>query len=65
MAFYADIVDLAADIGTVEFKHISREANKVAHELARMCFIIKNHCNWDDDPPSFVLSSFINDVKIN
>ena len=41
VAFYADIVDLVADIGTMEFKHVPREANKVAHELARMCFILR------------------------
>jgi hypothetical protein len=64
VAIYADCTDLATEIGEVKFSHISREANKVAHELARQCFIDKSDCNWVDEPPSFVLGSFINDVTL-
>jgi ribonuclease HI len=63
-AIYADCTDLATEIGEVKFSPISREANKVAHELARQCFIDKADCNWVDEPPSFVLGSFINDVTL-
>ena len=62
VAIFADIVDQVTNIGAVQFNHIPREANKVADELARKGFSDKMHCIWDDDPPSFVLSSFINDV---
>jgi ribonuclease HI len=62
---FADIVDLASNIDKLEFKHIPREANLVAHEIARSCFVIKVNCTWDDDPPSFLLSSLINDVTMD
>jgi hypothetical protein len=64
-AIFADIVDLASNIDKLEFKHIPREANMVAHEIARNCFVQKVNCNWDDDPPSFLLSSLINDVTMD
>jgi hypothetical protein len=35
---FADCVDLAISIGDVSFSHCLREANKVAHELARFCY---------------------------
>jgi hypothetical protein len=37
----------------------------VAHEIARNCFVHKVNCTWDDDPPSFLLSSLINDVTMD
>jgi hypothetical protein len=40
-AFYADCVDMAANIGEVSFCHVLREVNKVAHELAKDCFFGK------------------------
>ena len=60
----ADCIDLMALIGSVSFKHCPREANEVAHELARSCFIDKISCNWVDEPPSFILGKLINDVTI-
>jgi ribonuclease HI len=35
---FADCVDLIPSIGTVSFKFCPREANYVAHEIARFCF---------------------------
>jgi ribonuclease HI len=61
-AVYANCIDLSTSIGTVIFSHILREANKVAHELARVGFIDKTNCNWDDEPPDSILSSLLNDV---
>ena len=37
-AVFADCMDLAALIETISFKHCPREANEVAHELARSFF---------------------------
>jgi hypothetical protein len=37
---------------------------KTAHELARKCFIDKNSCNWDDEPPSFLFGTLIHDVTV-
>jgi ribonuclease HI len=61
-AILADCMDQVASIGNVSFVHCPQEANKTAHELARVCFTDKNSCNWDDEPPSFLLGPLINDV---
>jgi ribonuclease HI len=63
-AIFADCVDLATTIGTVSFHYCPREANKVAHELARASFSNANSCNWDDEPPSFLLPFLLDDVTI-
>ena len=63
-AIFADCVDLIVSIGKVIFTHCPREANGVAHELARQCFVSKISCNWIDEPPSFILDKFLNDVTI-
>jgi ribonuclease HI len=61
---FADCLDHVASIGNVSFVHCPRDANKTAHELARKCFIDKNSCNWDDEPPSFLLDTLIYDVTV-
>jgi hypothetical protein len=50
-AIYADCVDLATLLGNVTFKYCSREANGVAHEIARFSFSSRSSCNWVDEPP--------------
>jgi hypothetical protein len=54
----------AGAIGRVEFNHYGRDLNKVAHSLARECFISKTTCNWVDEPPSFIPDRLVNDVMI-
>ena len=44
--------------------HSPREANQVAHEIARFSFCNKNSCNWLNEAPSFLLSNLVNDVII-
>jgi hypothetical protein len=61
-AIYADCNDLSTSIGNIMFRHILREANKVAHEFARVAFLDKTNCNSDDEPPDSILNSLINDV---
>jgi ribonuclease HI len=63
-AFYADCIDLSSSIGTVKFNYCSREANQVAHELAKFSFLNALSCSWVDEPPSFLLGSLLNDVTI-
>lgn len=57
----ADIFDdcrlLDTGFREITFEHCNREANEVAHELARHSF---NDCIWDDDPPSFLFAKLIN-----
>ena len=50
-AIFADCVTLVAEIGSVSFSFYPREANRVAHSLAKHCFSVKNSCNWVDKPP--------------
>ena len=63
-AIFADCVDMASTIGIVTYRHCLREANKAAHEIARVCFHNKDSCNWVDEPPSFLLDSLLDDVTI-
>ena len=61
---YADCVDLVTEIVTVQFSHCLREANDVAHEIAKHSY--ENHlsCNWVDDHPSFLTEYLVNDVSV-
>lgn len=61
-AIFADCVDHVASIGTVFFKHCPREANGVAHDLAKHSFSNRTSCNWVDEPPGFLLDTLLNDV---
>jgi hypothetical protein len=53
-----------AMIGKVEFKHYPREANRVAHVIARNSVDSKSSCSWVDEPRSFVLQTLVDDVTI-
>ncbi|KAM1030125.1 hypothetical protein FF1_034007 [Malus domestica] len=37
------------------YSHIRRQANIVAHHLARFSLSIGNHCEWLSSPPTFIL----------
>jgi ribonuclease HI len=63
-AIYADCVDIASTIGSVSFIRCPREANQVAHEIAKSSFLNKLSYNWDDEPPSFILDRIIHDVIV-
>jgi hypothetical protein len=63
-AIYADCVDMSVSIGNVSFRHSFREANKVAHVLARESFCNKLTCNWVEEPPGFLLDDLLNDVTV-
>ena len=63
-AVFADCIDKVATIGVVSFRHIGRDANQVAHELARASYDSKQSCNWVDEPPSFILDRLLHDVTI-
>jgi ribonuclease HI len=63
-AIFADCIDIVTNIGDISFRCCPRDANQVAHELAKYSYAHKISCNWDDDPPSFLLDRLLNDVKI-
>ena len=48
----------------IAIEHTSREANQVAHELARQAMLRKENCIQDDDPSSFIVHLLSNDVTI-
>ena len=53
-----------ANIGSVKFSYCPREANEVAHELAKNSFTNKNSYSWSAEAPSFIVSKLINNVTI-
>jgi hypothetical protein len=61
---FADCVDLASLIDLVSFKHCPREANEVAHELARSSFSNKLSSSWFEEPLDFIIFRIVNDVTI-
>lgn len=61
-AIFADCMDLSTLIDIVIFKHCPREANEVAHELAKSCFSAMTSRSWIDEPPSYILDKLPNDV---
>ena len=54
----------ASTINGVAFQHCLREANVVAHQLAKYVYQTKENFIWEGDPPSFLLPFVINDVTI-
>jgi hypothetical protein len=50
--------------GNMSIEYCNREANQVAHELARVAFSSGNSCTWVDEPPRFILSKLVNDVTL-
>jgi ribonuclease HI len=63
-AIYDDCTILWSGFGKVSIEHCNREANQVAHELARVSFTSGNSCTWVDEPPRFILSKLVNDVTV-
>jgi hypothetical protein len=64
IAILSDYFQIAQRIGRVSFIHCRREANKVAHNLARLSYSTDSIFIWDDDPPLAVLRDVIDDVTI-
>jgi hypothetical protein len=48
----------------VSFIHYRREANKVAHNIARLNYSSDSIFLWDGDPPLSVLRDVIDDVTV-
>jgi hypothetical protein len=49
-AIFHDCNIMASGFNKVTFEHCPREANSVAHELAKFCFQSASSCIWDGDP---------------
>ena len=61
----ADCFHLSHGIPNISFAHCPREANKVAHFLARRCYDSKICEEWLDEMPSFLLPHVIFDVTLS
>ena len=47
----ADCFELAHGISLLRFQHCFREANRLAHRLARHAYNSQLSISWDDEPP--------------
>jgi ribonuclease HI len=54
----------ASSMKEVLFQHCNRDANQVAHSLARHVYESKENLVWNGDPPKFILPFVILDVTI-
>jgi ribonuclease HI len=63
-AILADCFQRVRRIGHITVQNCFREANSVAHKLARVSFDSKNFIFWDCDPPSFIIPDVTNDVNL-
>ena len=64
-AIRADCFLLAHNIPGINFKHCPREANEVAHFLARRCYDSKICEDWVDVTPAFLLPLVLHDVTLS
>jgi hypothetical protein len=60
--FY-DCYHLACDFIKISFEHVPREANVVAHDLARAARSSPLSV-WMEDAPDFILSFLLDDVRV-
>jgi hypothetical protein len=52
---------LDVDFIKIQFKHVPREANSVAHELAKMARYYAQS-TWIEDPPTSILALLLGDI---
>jgi len=52
------------DFTETSIKYDDREANMIAHGLARQAFISKTSCTWLDETPDFILSAVARDLTV-
>jgi hypothetical protein len=63
-AIYDDCVRLWREFVSISIEHCDREANVVAHTLARQAFRSKSSYMWVDETPDFILGVTANDVTV-
>ena len=62
---FEDSCNICMDFPIATMEHCDREANQVAHELARQAFVSKVFfCTWVDSPPSFIFPILSKDVTM-
>jgi ribonuclease HI len=63
-AVLADCFQIASTMDLVIFQHCHREANMVAHNLAKHGYENSTSLVWDDRPPDFIRADVIHDVTL-
>lgn len=63
-AIYDEVCSTWRDFVDISINHADREANMVAHYLARQAFDFKSSCIWIDECPDFLLGAVARDVTI-
>jgi ribonuclease HI len=63
-AILAECFQKASDMTEISFVHCHREANQVAHELAKYAYRSNDTQLWEGDIPSFILRYVMNDVTL-
>ena len=63
-AIVMDCFQIATRIGQVKVQFCPREANMVAHKIAREVYNSNLDLFWDDNPPSFIIPDVLNDVTL-
>ena len=63
-AILTDCFIRAHRIGSITVRHCRREANSVAHKLARHAYDSNLSIFWDSDPPSFIVPDEMNNVSV-
>jgi hypothetical protein len=62
-AIFDDCYHLLRQSVKIQFTHVFREANTVAHELTRLA-MGSPQCAWIEDPPSSIIPLMLNDVTL-
>ena len=62
-AIFYDCYFIACDFSMSKFEHYNREANKVAHELARLARF-SDTVDWFEEPLNEIVPFLLNDVSI-
>jgi ribonuclease HI len=61
-AIYDDCFSIWMSFSLKTIEHCNRDANQVAHELAKFTFVNRSTCIWADEPPRLLIATLANDV---
>ena len=62
-AIYSDCVVLIIGYTLISFVHCPREANFVAHSLARQAVLAPSSF-WIEEPPAFIVKGLVDDITL-
>jgi ribonuclease HI len=61
---FEDCYNIWKDLPMATIEHCDREANQVAHKLARQALVAKASCVWVDLQPTFITALLANNVTL-